>query len=335
MQPRGVAWSTGPLSIWRLRALSYVTPLDPQAVARGWQYRLRRIGDVVDKERLAVVVNGTLFGPDSGWWPRMVGDLANGRETVVADHVVSHLWEHTYLLWFDEQLTPHLRPSKPPTTAELVGQNGRSADGRWLHDRKVSQGSGRAPDSRTAVAIDQQRKLLFLAVGQNISPHLILQELADLGAKDQKCFLDGRGTSSMAVGKGAAGTSAGVLSRWLAAGRDLFGSPQGSAHRSETKIKDYFDRLAPGDRLFIRPNTEPALGDGSAPWKGSRRSTGVVGSARTAAVRCPITYALVNVSRDDRLAKQVARAHSYGPNRRTAVKKTRWRPKSQLPNDRA
>src|SRR5262245_31188639 len=32
----------------------YVTPLDPNAVARGWQYRLRRIGDVVDKDRLAV-----------------------------------------------------------------------------------------------------------------------------------------------------------------------------------------------------------------------------------------------------------------------------------------
>ena len=39
----------------------YVTPLDPKAVAGGWQYRLRRIGDVVDKERLAVAINGTLF----------------------------------------------------------------------------------------------------------------------------------------------------------------------------------------------------------------------------------------------------------------------------------
>ena len=106
----------------------YVTPLDPQAVARGWQYRLRRIGDVVDKESLAVVVNGTLFGPDSGWWPWMTGDLANGVETVVADHVVSHLWEHTYLLWFDDQLTPHLRPSKPPTTAELSRAKWGSAD---------------------------------------------------------------------------------------------------------------------------------------------------------------------------------------------------------------
>ena len=36
----------------------YVTPLDPEAVAQGWQYRLRRIGDVVAKEHLAVAING-------------------------------------------------------------------------------------------------------------------------------------------------------------------------------------------------------------------------------------------------------------------------------------
>src|SRR5262249_47929314 len=42
----------------------YVTPLDPAAVAQGWQYRLRRVGDVVDvvKEKLAVAVNGTKDG---------------------------------------------------------------------------------------------------------------------------------------------------------------------------------------------------------------------------------------------------------------------------------
>ena len=189
----------------------YVTPLEPEAVAGGWQYRLRRIGDVVDKERLAVAINGTLFESNSGWWLRMAGDLARGVETVVADQIVSHLWEHTYLLWFDKQLVPHLRPSKPPTSVEFAQAKwGIGGQAVWLHDGKVWPGSSRAPDSRTAVAIDQQRKLLFLAVGQNISPRLLLQELADLGAKDGM-LLDGGGSSSMAVGKGAAGISAGVL----------------------------------------------------------------------------------------------------------------------------
>src|SRR3954468_16219221 len=39
----------------------YVTPLDPSAVEHGWQYRLRRIDEVVTDKRLGLAVNGTLF----------------------------------------------------------------------------------------------------------------------------------------------------------------------------------------------------------------------------------------------------------------------------------
>ena len=39
----------------------YVTGKDPTAVSQGWQYRLRRVSDVVAREHLAVAINGTLF----------------------------------------------------------------------------------------------------------------------------------------------------------------------------------------------------------------------------------------------------------------------------------
>jgi len=189
----------------------YVTPLDPSAVAQGWQYRLRHIKDIVDREHLAIAVNATLFASNSGWRPRMSGDLANGVETVVADHVVSHVWEHTYLLWFDDQLMPHLRPSKPPLAAELaIAKWGIGGQGVGLQDGKVWPGSSSSPDARTAVTVDRQRKLLFLAVGEYISPRLVLQKLAELGAKDGM-LLDGGDSSSMVLGKDAAGVPAGVL----------------------------------------------------------------------------------------------------------------------------
>ena len=141
----------------------------------------------------------------------MSGDLANSVETVVADHVVSHTWEHKYLLSFDEQLTPYLSRSKPPTSAELAqakwGIGGKAV---WSWDGKVWPGSDRTPDSRTAVAIDRQQKLLFMAVGQYVSPRRLLQELAELGAKDGM-LLDGGGSSAIAIGKGAAGVSAGTV----------------------------------------------------------------------------------------------------------------------------
>ena len=193
----------------------YVTPKDPTAVSQGWQYRLRRIRSVVDREHLAVAINGTLFTSNSGWRPQLPGDLANGVDPVVADHIVSHLRWDTYLLWFDDQLTPHLRPSKPPMAAELARAKwGIGGQAVWLWDGKVWPGSDRSPDSRTAVAIDGPRKLLFLAVADNISPRLMLQRLADLGAKDGM-LLDGGHSTSMAIGKDARGVSVGrVYGGW-------------------------------------------------------------------------------------------------------------------------
>ena len=193
----------------------YVTPLDPTAVSEGWQYRLRRVGDVVDREQLAVAVNGTLFGSNPRWLPRMAGDLANGVEPVVADRVASHMWGDAYLLWFDDQLTPHLRPSKPIMPAEFaMAKWGIGGQDFWLRDGKVWSGSSRSPDSRTAVGVDLRRKVLFLAVGTHISPRLVFQKLADLGAKDGM-LLDGGDSSSMAIGKDAKGVSQGVVyGRW-------------------------------------------------------------------------------------------------------------------------
>jgi len=75
----------------------YVTSEDPTAVSQGWQYRLRRVGDVVAREHLAVAINGTLFRAKSSHFP-MSGHLANAVEPVVADRAISHVWLDTYLL---------------------------------------------------------------------------------------------------------------------------------------------------------------------------------------------------------------------------------------------
>ena len=189
----------------------YVTPLNPSAVAQGWQYRLRWIENVVRDERLAVAVNGTLFTSEYSWRSRLPGDLANGVETVVSDHVASHFWEHTYLLWFDDDLNPHLRPSKPPEPAELrQAKWGIGGQAVWLHDGKLWSASDRQPDSRTAIGIDAERKLLFLAVAEWASPHLVLEWLGKLGARDAM-LLDGGGSSGIAIGEGARDVATGPL----------------------------------------------------------------------------------------------------------------------------
>ena len=192
----------------------YVTSKDPTAVSQGWEYRLRRVGDVAETEHLAVAINGAMF--KSRWLLPMSGDLANGTELVVADHIISRVWLDTYLLWFDDQLTPHLRLDKPLTEAELaMAKWGIAGQAPWLRDGSVWSGDRSCfiPDAHTAVAVDLPRKLLFLAVGTHISPNLMFHTLANLGARDGM-LLDGGNSSSMAIGKGASVVSPGTVYGW-------------------------------------------------------------------------------------------------------------------------
>src|SRR4029079_18220967 len=119
----------------------------------------------------------------------------------------------TYLLWFDDRLTPNLRPTKPLTLEELViAKWGIGGQDLWLQDGKVLSGDPRChrPEARTAVAVDLPHKILFLAVGTHISPRLMFQTLADLGAKDGM-LLDGGNSSSVAIGEGASVVSPGAV----------------------------------------------------------------------------------------------------------------------------
>ena len=194
----------------------YVTSQDPKAASQGWQYRLQRVGDVVAIEHLAVAINGTLFSSKSSRMLPMSGDLARAVNPAVADHAVSHVASlDSYLLWFDDQSTLHLRPDKS-TEAELaMAKWGLGGEDFWLHDGRVWSGDRRCfiPDARTAVAVDLPRKLLFLAVGNRLSPNLMFQTLANLSARDGM-LLDGGDSSSMAIGKGASVVSPGTLYGW-------------------------------------------------------------------------------------------------------------------------
>jgi exopolysaccharide biosynthesis protein len=70
--------------------------------------------------------------------------------------------------------------------------------------------NSRIPGSRTAIAIDRERKLLFLAVGESVSANLMLATLARLGAKDGM-LLDGGGSTSMAIARDQPGRAVTTL----------------------------------------------------------------------------------------------------------------------------
>jgi hypothetical protein len=189
----------------------YVTPLDPEAVRQGWQYRLRRTGTVVREEKLAVGMNCTYFASNSSWFPR-AGDLGRATETIVADHEVNKVGPDYCLLWFHDDLTPRMETSKPLSDWVL-------SQARWgigcnflsLVDGEIREGTERQPaDSRTTLGIDLERKRLFMAVFENVSLRRAMQELTKLGARDGM-VLDGGDSTSMALGHQARGVRPGVL----------------------------------------------------------------------------------------------------------------------------
>jgi hypothetical protein len=182
----------------------YLTPLDAEAVAHGYQYRIETAKSVLEREHLAVVVNGALFSSDSGIVP-WSGDPARGVQTIVADRQVSHLDPLSFLLWFQSDLTPHLEFSNPPTDAVL-------REARWgigggavpLWKGKVrEEAANHNVDRRTAVGIDPSQRLLWLAVFENASSAAVARVLAQQGAQDG-ILLDGGHSTSMLVGPEAA-----------------------------------------------------------------------------------------------------------------------------------
>lgn len=194
----------------------YVTPTDPALDGSGYQYRLRRVATAARAERLAVAVNGSLFKKESyllpGYWP---GQRANGVETVLSDGRLSHLWEHTYLLWFDADRVPTLERRKPPSADALARARWAiGGQGVGLADGKVAGGLSGESLARTAVGIDAGKRRLFLAVFESAAPRRAMEELAALGARDG-LLLDGGGSTAMVVGEGASGVRPGtVLGGW-------------------------------------------------------------------------------------------------------------------------
>ena len=188
----------------------FVTPLDSYAVQSGWEYRLAYVSNVVREQDLALAVNASLFTSRSLGPLQLAGDMARSVETLVAEHVVNHLWEHTYLLAFDDKLVPWFTLSKPPRAADLArarwAVGGQAID---LREGRVRTGSA-MPDARTAVALDQGGRHLFLAVAENVSPRLLFAKLAERGAWTGM-MLDGGYSSTLAVGPSARGLRSGTL----------------------------------------------------------------------------------------------------------------------------
>jgi hypothetical protein len=185
----------------------YLTPLERNAVEAGWEYKTCWPPTVAAQENLVVAINGTLFSTNRPEWAVWPGTLSRSEETVIADHVENHVDPNSYLLWFDDQLTPHLEKQKPPP-AEVcqrakwgIGGQSWSLEGGvptpWQHHER---------NWRTILGIDPEKKLLFLGAFDSASQFRAAQILAEHGAV-QAIFLDGGSSTCLTFGQKPPGMS--------------------------------------------------------------------------------------------------------------------------------
>lgn len=194
----------------------YATPLDPQAVGQGNQYRLETAESVTRRERLAVCINGVLFSSPSRWLRRS-GELAKGSEMVIADHTASQTDNENFLIWFDRELKPHAEPQRSPRPEALRdAQWGISGQVLVLRGGVPTKHGDQLVDRQTMLGIDESKRLLWLAVFESASSNAAAEVLAQHGVQ-AAIRLDGGDSATMVIGEGARDIASGaVLSSWRA-----------------------------------------------------------------------------------------------------------------------
>jgi hypothetical protein len=193
-----VHWVRADLAVPGVRL--YVTPIDADAKAAGWEYKLRRVSTVVADERLAAAVNGTRFESDSTL-VRLAGDNARSSETAVANGVANHVDPNTYLMWWDRDGVAHAQPTKPPPPSVLSSAVwGIGMQQYLLVDGAVSFWAGHDRlDRCTAIGADPARHLVWIVCLDRASYFDAARELLRLGATIGGP-VDGGTSTAMALG---------------------------------------------------------------------------------------------------------------------------------------
>lgn len=144
----------------------FIRPFDPEAIEEGEEYVLRWPDLEVLRHDLALLINGTRYKPGD-WWRSYPGARVSSVESLVLDGQDAHHHEHSYLIWFDETLLPHVQTEKPPPAEAIrqakwaIGVQGlQVVDGKSSY---ASLGDSTGVMMRPFIGVDpKQRKVWFL-----------------------------------------------------------------------------------------------------------------------------------------------------------------------------
>ncbi len=162
------------------------------------------------RTQAAILMNTCIFQPDA-ILKSLPGRPVRALDTVVVDGRVSHVHEHSYLLYWDELMNAHILQNKPPDEESL----NNAVIGLGLQGIQVNAGMARPGAlsgkhdsySRTFIGVDPIKRILYLMAFENASGYVMI----DRAVREGVIFggqLDSGSSTHLLIGKGARGVKA-------------------------------------------------------------------------------------------------------------------------------
>lgn len=200
-----VYWDTPGIEIHN-RPFSYpIATDDPQSP----HFRLTNADWALLTGDAAVLMNTTRYHPDHPTHS-LPGKPVRSVETVVADGHVSHVHEHSYLMYMDHQGNAIQLFNKPPDRTSLSAAVwGIGLQGIQVSDRKARyQAIGNLDEKmpRSFIGLDPEKKILYLIAFENADGKLMIDRSVQAGVVVGGQVDSGGGTTLL-IGPGATGVT--------------------------------------------------------------------------------------------------------------------------------
>ena len=171
-----------------------------------------------------VLINTTRYFPEQ-IWRCPPGAPVRSLETLVTDGQVSHVHEHSYLIYWDANNDVHALLNKPPDAASLAAARlGIGIQGYQIYEGVAHPNAMSDADTfgaRAFIGVDPQRSILWLMAFEKASGYEMM-ERALLEGVIWGGKLDSGNATHLLIGEGAAGVPAGTgirnlrpLGAWL------------------------------------------------------------------------------------------------------------------------
>lgn len=179
------------------------SPQDPASP----HYRLTFADWALMRHQPAILVNTTRYFPEA-YLRSLPGMPVRSLETLVVDKQVSHLHDHSYLLYWDREGAAHMLTRKPPDPESLAAAVlGIGLQGIQVNEGRAAYNALSSLDlvgSKTFLGVDPERRILWLFAFENASGRLMIDRAVAEGVVFGGQVDSGDGTSLL-VGFGANG----------------------------------------------------------------------------------------------------------------------------------